>query len=231
MPTLQLPLFLRALALATCTVTVAACGATDATEEEGEDDTAEVAADSAYTGSLATLKDTPAPPGMPKSWAQPDSEGIFSQYGYCGATAAANLLGFYGKNVSPQQAIDGGCWSHIGTTASRLGKYMKAYPELGCWNGRMAYDADALGNLRTALAGGRPVIVQFMTGKVEAHWVTIVGVRGEGDHPEVVMMTWGKYKTAKWDDFKDAWRRGWGGYYPYVMCQAASPMKSALFVK
>jgi hypothetical protein len=216
----------RSLTLAASTSLIVACSVT--TEEE--DPVGQT--DAAYTGPIASLTDTDAPPGAPGSWDQPDSEGIVGQNGYCGATAAANLLHWYGKEVSPRQAIDGGCWSYIGTRPAQLGKYMKnTYPDLGCAYGTMDYDADALGNLRAALAVGRPVVVEFMTGSLNAHWVTVIGVRGAGEHPELVLMTWGRFVTAKWDDFKDAWRRAWGGYYPYVMCQAISPLKSALFTE
>lgn len=222
-------LVVRALTLAAIAVAIVACGANDATEDApavGETST------EAYTGTIATLATTPAPPGMPRSWPQPDSEGLLGQNGYCGATAAANLLHFYAKEVSPRQAIEAGCWSWVGTTATDLSRYLKkSFPELGCSYGRMPWDADSLQNLRNALASGKPVAVQFMTGGLNAHWVTVVGVRGAGEHPELVVMTWGRFATVKWDEFKDAWRSAWGGYYPYVMCEAVSPNAKALFIK
>jgi len=222
-------LVVRALTLAAIAIAIAACGANDTTGDDADNGEAST---EAYTGTIATLVRTPAPPGMPGSWDQPDSEGILGQNGYCGATAAANLLHFYGKEVSPRQAIDAGCWSWVGTTATDLARYFKkSFPELGCYRGRMPWDADALQNLRNALAIGKPVAVQFMTGALNAHWVTVVGVHGEGEHPELVVMTWGHFAKVKWDDFKDAWRHAWGGYYPYVMCEAVSPNAKALFIK
>lgn len=220
----------RAPLFAACAVLVAACGASDSSPEDGIE--VGESSEAAYTGTLASLTPTAAPPGAPGSWAQPDSEGILGQNGYCGATAAANLLHWYDREIAPRQAIEGGCWSYIGTRAAQLGKYMKTtYPELGCKYGTMAYDADALANLRAALAAGRPVAVEFMTGALNAHWVTVVGVRGAGEQPQLVVMSWGRFYSASWSDFKDAWRRAWGGYYPYVMCEAVSPRAAALFTE
>jgi hypothetical protein len=95
--------FVRALAALLYAFFVAACGAGES--ELPEEDVG--AAAEAYSGTIATLVDTPAPRGAPSSWSQPDSEGIVGQNGYCGATAASNLLGWYNLRVSPREAIDG----------------------------------------------------------------------------------------------------------------------------
>jgi hypothetical protein len=217
--------FVRALAAILYASFIAACGASES--ELPEDDVEETT--EAYSGTIATLVDTPTPRGAPTSWAQPDSEGILGQNGYCGATAASNLLGWYNLRVSPREAIDGGCWSYIGTTASRLATYLRTtHPQLGCARGTLGFDDDALGALRGAIGSGHPVIVQFMTGSLNAHWVTVVGIRGAGSNPQLVVMTWGKFMTVRWADFQDSWRRAWGGYYPHVMCSAVSPRATAL---
>ena len=215
----------RVLTFVACSILIAAC----ATSTEVEDEPIGESAESAYSGRLATLTQINRPSGVVDSWSQPDSEGILGQNGYCGATAASNLLRWYGRDVSPRQAIDGGCWSYIGTRAPTLANYLREkQPDLGCWYGTMSWDADALTNLRTALAGGRPVVIQFMTGALNAHWVTVIGVRGAGADPTIVVMSWGGYYTTQWSDLQNAWRRAWGGYYPYVMCQGVSGHARAL---
>lgn len=184
---------------------------------------------SAYTGPVPVMERIAAPDGMPSSWEQPDSEGTFDQYGYCGATAAANLLTWYGKSTTPREAIDNGCWSYVGTRPPTLAAYLKkAQPELDCYYQTMKWNADSLGNLRNALAAGRPVIIEFMTGKLNAHWVTVVGVEGTEEDPYLTVMSWGGYYKIRWAGVKDAWRSAWGGYYPYVMCNAVSPLAGAL---
>jgi hypothetical protein len=214
------------VALAACTLLTAAC--TTATDDSEEESAVGETSD-AYTGRLATLEPTSRPRGAPESWNQPDSEGVLGQNGYCGATAAANLLRWYGREVSPRQAINDGCWSYIGTRPSTLAAYLRnKHPDLDCRYGTMAWNADALQNLKNALAGGRPVVIEFMTGGLNAHWVTVIGVRGEGANTSLVVESWGGYYTVKWNDIQDAWRRAWGGYYPYIMCQGQTAHANVL---
>lgn len=187
--------------------------------------------ESAYSGPIPDMVSISAPPDAVGSWHQPDSEGTFDQYGYCGATAAANLLRWYDKEVSPQTAIDDGCWSWIGTTASDLGEYFEEnHSELGCSYKTLDFYADSLATLRDSLSAGKPVIIQFMTGSLNAHWVTAIGVQGAGADPKIVVMSWGGFYTLQWSKLQDAWRRAWGGYYPYIICDAVSPKASALHV-
>lgn len=183
----------------------------------------------AFTGRIPEMVETTAPRGAPRSWQQPDSEGLFGRFGYCGATAAANLLGWYRQNVSPRQAIDGGCWSNIGTLPSSIANYLStSFPDLGCAAGTLPYEADSLASLRNAVGRGHPVLIEFMTGGLDAHWVTVIGFQGAGNNPKVVVMSWGGFYTIQWDALQDAWRHAWGGYYPYIICRAVSPMRSAL---
>ncbi len=200
---------------------------------EGEEEEEEVAeTEEAYTGRLAEMvRIGSSYPGAPRSWEQPPSEGIFGQNGYCGATAAANLLSWYGKNVSPRNAIDDGCWSYIGTRPITLARYLQNHhASLGCSLGRMSWNADALTGVRNSLREGRPLVVVFMTGRLEAHWVTIMGVRGRGDDPKLVVMSWGGFYTVQWSDFREAWRAGYSGPYPYIQCTKQSPLASNLRV-
>jgi len=204
---------------------VTGCASTEEEEEEVS------SGEEAYTGRLAELTYIGSSyAGAPRSWEQPDSEGIFGQYGYCGATAAANMVGWYGKSVSPRNAIDNGCWSYIGTRPVTLAKYLRTHhADLGCALGKMTWDADALTGVRNSLRVGKPLVVVFMTGGLNAHWVTIIGVQGAGDDPKLVVMSWGGFYTVQWSDFKDAWRSGYSGPYPYIQCKQ-SPLASNLRV-
>ncbi|MBX3231761.1 MAG: hypothetical protein KIT84_42720 [Labilithrix sp.] len=212
-------IFLALLCLPACTV------APELEEEEP------ASTESAYFGTIPDMVPISAPAGAVASWAQPDSEGAFDQYGYCGATAASNLLRWYGKEVAPRRAIDDGCWSYVGTTPSTLAAYLRdKHSELDCSYRTLDFYADGLATLRRSLEAGRPVIIQFMTGSLNAHWVTAIGVRGAGDDPEIVVMSWAGFYTLQWSRLQDAWRRAWGGYYPHVICDAVSPLAAALHV-
>jgi len=187
--------------------------------------------ESAYSGPIPDMVGISAPADAVASWAQPDSEGTFDQYGYCGATAASNLLRWYGKEVSPSSAIDDGCWSYIGTRAPTLAAYLKRHhSELGCSYETLGFYDDGLATLRQSLEAGRPVIVQFMTGSLNAHWVTVIGVQGAGDDPQIVVMSWAGFYTLQWSRLQDAWRRAWGGYYPHIVCDSVSPLATAIHV-
>jgi hypothetical protein len=193
------------------------------TTEEEIDTTAQA------IGTYPALEAIDRPSGAPPPWDQPPSEGTFGQYGYCGATAAANLLLWYGRTVSPTRAIEDGCWSAIGTFPGDMAAYLKKHhASLDCYYQWMWPWSDALAGLRNALAVGRPVIVEFMTDTFNAHWVTVTGIRGGGDDPDVIVMSWGRYHKIRWSTLKSAWRNAYGGPYPYVMCNASSPRADAL---
>jgi hypothetical protein len=198
---------------------------------EDVDDPVE-SSEAAYSGKLAVMSEISAPPDAVGSWAQPESEGIFGQNGYCGATAASNLLRWYGKEVSPRQAINDGCWSYIGTRPSTLAAYLQnKHAELGCSYRTFSWDADALGALRAAIAAGHPVLIEFMTGQLDAHWVTVIGLRGPDQDPQLVVMSWASFYTLQWSEVMDAWRNAWGGYYPHIYCDAVSTRPAALRVE
>jgi hypothetical protein len=169
------------------------------------------------------------PAGAPFAWGQPASEGYFGQYGYCGATAAANLLRWYDREVSPESAIADGCWSAIGTFPSDMSAYLrKHHASLDCYYQAMWLTSDALAGLRDALAVGRPVIIMYMTDALNAHWVTVTGVHGTNDDPDIIVMSYGAYWKLRWSALKSAWRNAYGGPYPYVMCNASSPHAASL---
>lgn len=222
----------RALAVALLTTCAAACAATDepaADDDEGATGTS--SSEAAFTGAIPSLTRTKRPASTPASWVQPASTGAFGQNGYCGATAAANLLRWYGREVSPSDTIRDGCWSYVGTRAQTLAAYFTNHQaDLGCRYETLDYEANALAHLRATLASGRPVVLEFMTGALNAHWVTVIGVQGSGDDPQIVVMSWGDYYTARWSTLDHAWRNAWGGYYPHVVCNAVSPGAQALHV-
>jgi hypothetical protein len=221
----------RAAALAAIATCALACTASDADSADDEDNASATSGESAFTGAIPSLVRTRQPAGTPASWPQPPSTGIVEQNGYCGATAAANLLSWYGREVSPATAIDQGCWSYVGTRPETVEAFLDHHhADLGCSYEKLPATADALGWLRGTLTAGKPVVVEFMTGELNAHWVTIVGVQGTGYDPKIVLMSWGRYYTTQWSLFEGAWRHAWGGAYPHVTCSAASPRAGALHV-
>ncbi len=182
-------LFVRAFTALLCATVVGACVSTQSEDPD------ELVGESteAYSGTLATLVATTAPRGAPGPWAQPDSEGLVGQYGYCGATAAANLLAWYNLHVS-----------HARRSTAAAGA-SSAPPPRGSartWAPRtpssVAREERCRGTRTPSVLfavrspPGRPVIVQFMTGALDAHWVTVVGIRGAGNSPDLVVMSWGK---------------------------------------
>jgi hypothetical protein len=201
-----------ALGFAFVLLLLPACAIEPAKEDVGRDE-------AAYTGRIPEMTEIDRPPGAPDSWDQPDSEGWFNQYGYCGATAASNLLRVYGREVAPRTAIDDGAWSWIGTRPATLAAYLRRHhADLACAL-RTAPSAEAaLSTLRERTATGTPVIVLFMTGRMNAHWVTVLGVDGTGDRARVLAMSWGSYYAITWSDLADAWRAGYGGPYPHIVC-------------
>ncbi len=217
------------LPLIVCAVVLSAC-----TTDSAADDDAVEQTEQAYSGPVPGLEGTRAPRNAPSVWPQPPSEGLFGQYGYCGATAAANTLAWYGPRVSPRQAIDNGCWSAIGTTPSHLAQYMQNnHGDLGCSYERFDRNGDALGYLKSLLTAGRMVMIQYMVGRLNAHWVPVVGVRGRGTNTRLVVMSDGGYYTAEWEKMKEAWKNGWGGPFPHVVCNArvTGPRAQGLWVE
>jgi hypothetical protein len=216
--------------LAAVATSAGACGASDA-DPSSEEESAGASSEAAFTGVIPSLGRAKPPADMPASWDQPDSTGVLGQNGYCGATAAANLLRWYGREVSPADAIENGCWSYVGTRPETIGAYFANHqPDLGCRYEKLPETADALGYLRTTLAAGKPVIVEFMTGALNAHWVTVVGVYGKGADPKLVVMSWGHYYMTQWSLFEGAWRHAWGGAFPHVACDAVSTLAHALYI-
>ena len=219
--------FARALAVFVVTACAVACSAGGDSDSDfaADDEAAQSSSnESAYTSALPQLRPVRPPTSWPKVWAQPPSTGVVEQNGYCGATAAANLFRWYGVEVSPHAAIDRGCWSYVGTMAPTLGSFVERdQPELGCHYEKLSAQSDALAWVRSTLTEGKPIIVQFMTGELNAHWVTVVSVLGKGPDPKLIFTSWGRYYEAQWSVFAHAWRDAWGGPYPHVTCDKASP--------
>lgn len=129
--------------------------------------------------------------------------------------------------MSPPDAIARGCRSYVGT----LGAFVERdQPDLGCRYEKLPIGSDALPWGRSTLAHGKPIVVEFMTGSLNAHWVTIVSELGKGADPKLIFTSWGRYYEARWSVFDDAWRDAWGGPYPHVTCTAASPFARVMRV-
>jgi hypothetical protein len=199
----------------TSLVALAVVGCSGAAETEADTSTSEAIA-------ISIDEETaPRPKGGPESWVQPPSDGYFGQWGYCGATAAANLFRWYGREVAPREAVDKGCWSYIaGTFPGTLRSCMNAIePDLECALASASL-TDPLGTLRGELAGGHPVIILYMTGVVEAHWVVVTGIEGEGHDRKIVAMSDGRYIAMKWSQLAPAWGLAYDGPFPMISCQA-----------
>ena len=171
-------------------------------------------------------KPVPRPPGAPESWPQPPSDGIFGQWGYCGATAAANLLRWYGREVSPKEAIAKGCWSYLaGTFPGTLRDCINAIaPNLDCSLGNARARAP-LDDLRAHLQDGHPVIVLYMTGVFEAHWVVVTGVEGDDSDANVIAMSDAHYISLRWSELGRAWGLAYDGPFPTITCQAKTSLE------
>jgi hypothetical protein len=212
-----------AVVVTTCAVACSAGG--DGDSDLAADDAPNASSsESAFSGALPSLRPVKPLSSWPKVWDQPASTGVVEQNGYCGAAAAANLFRWYGREVSPHDAIARGCWSYVGTMAETLGSFVERdQPDLGCRYEKLPGVSDPLAWVRSRLTEGKPIIVQFMTGGLNAHWVTVVGVFGKGADPKLILTSWGRYYEAQWSGFEDAWRNAWGGPFPHITCDAVSP--------
>lgn len=163
--------------------------------------------------------------GPVRSWPQPRSEGLFDRNSYCGATAVANLLGWYDIEKSPRTAINEGCWSVVGTTPATMHDYLqREHGDLGCVLSFVPSDRDPLETLRSLLFSGRPPIILFGTGGGVLHWAVVSGVRnGDGGDPWIEFMSWGAYKRVRWSALEPRWRRPLGLHHPFLACNKTSP--------
>lgn len=205
----------RRLALTVCILSVAACAA------PSEEPEALGASEDALTSTPlrdADMKKIPRPAGMPAAWVQPDSTGWLEERGKCGPTAVANTLRLYGIEVSPQEADRNGVHWWVGSRGINVEAYMQEkHPQLGC---TLEHPTDGKAFLRRELAAGHPVMVWYNAegSFLASHWVTVVGLRGQGADELAIVMSWGSYYTIPLDKLDAAWRNVYWIRRPSVVC-------------
>lgn len=203
--------------LAVCMFVVTACTTAAPDGDEGDATADELQSTPLATSDMTRIR-TPA--GMPEVWDQPDSTGWLEERGKCGPTAVANTLRLYGIEVSPKDADRDGVHWVVGSRGIIVEKYLvDHHPRLGC---SLEHPQDGAAFLREKVAGGHPVMVWYNTagGFLQSHWVTVVGVRGEGANEAAIVMTWGGYYTIPMAKLVKAWRNVYWIRHPSVVCDA-----------
>ncbi|NJL99049.1 MAG: hypothetical protein HC924_09655 [Synechococcaceae cyanobacterium SM2_3_2] len=152
----------------------------------------------------------------PDTWDQPCGT---LMDGKCGLTAVANMLRWYGAEISPK-SLDKRRYRSWGP-GLRRDKFAEDMNQLWPGSGFQSRDIPngycPLRILRGHINAGRPVAINYMTNSLAAHWVVVVQVSDEEDNPLLVVQSGGGYHQTRWLDIQDAWRRGWGGEYPHVV--------------
>jgi hypothetical protein len=169
------------------------------------------------------LKEIDKPdPKLPDAWNHPESSTLD---GKCGITGVCNMLRLYGIEKEPKD-IDKSEYRSVGP-GLRVRQFRDDLNELSpdkkFTRGTIDNDADALKTLKGFIDDGKPVAIQYMTGRTNAHWVVVTGITEGKDGPELQLQSWGKYYQVPFKDIQDQWKRGWGGDYPYVVGNEPSP--------
>jgi hypothetical protein len=139
------------------------------------------------------------------SWDQPDSDGVCGYWGYCGPTAASNIVSMVcGGSICPRDLADT-CFSWApGTTPANLARALSEVPGCGTWEA-CAYDLDhpdPLSELERSLPV--PVLLDWK-GNTVMHWVTVVGVQRQTGVCRVTFNHWGRQDKMLCDEFLQRW--------------------------
>ena len=165
------------------------------------------------------------PEQMPDVWNQPRATRMD---GKCGITANSNLLRLYGIEKSPS-SLDIRKYRSWGP-GLRCDKFASNMSEL---SGIEFKDKTIKGQekpidvLKDLVKNGKPVAIEYMTGTTTAHWVIVTDVKDTKEGPELTVQSWGRYYKVKFSEIDDAWKRGYGGPYPYVVADKAMPPRPA----
>jgi len=161
-------------------------------------------------------------PRLPDPWGHPGSSWMD---GKCGITGVSNMLRLY-KVEKPPADIDCSRYRSYGP-GLRVDKFASNLRELSGMNFNSCSIEDGrepLDVLRNYIKEGRPVAIQYMTSPTNAHWVVVTGVTAGKDGTHLEVQSWGSYHRVKWQDIENQWRRGYGGPYPHVVGDEASPL-------
>jgi len=159
---------------------------------------------------------------LPDPWQHPDPTWMD---GKCGITGVSNMLRLYSVEKPPAD-IDCSRYRSFGP-GLRVGKFASNLSELTGKNFKSCTidaNSDPLDVLRNHIKEGRPVAIQYMTGPTTAHWVVVTGITDGKDGAHLQVQSWGAYYKVNWNDVQDQWRRGYGGPYPHVVGDEASPL-------
>ena len=137
------------------------------------------------------------------SWEQPPSKGVGGYYGYCGPTAAANLVtNECGHRITPITfaAVSFG-WGP-GTSPRSLVRTLNQMGRCGYWSlcGHDEGDFDVFRSLENNLPAAT-----LMDWSIKGmHWVTVVAIHRE-PRCEVVFNHWGRQEVLDCDTFIERW--------------------------
>ena len=139
------------------------------------------------------------------SWDQPTSDGVNGYYGYCGPTAASNLMANVCGVMKAPRDVSDMCFSWTpGTTPGNLVYALNAVGHCGRWAvcQPSPQDADVLGTVAEQL----PVAALLdWDGSGTLHWITLVDINRTGGRCKVVFNHWGKQQRMGCNDFIGRW--------------------------
>ncbi|MEE2786822.1 MAG: hypothetical protein VX589_05750 [Myxococcota bacterium] len=140
------------------------------------------------------------------SWGEPDAEGIGGYFGFCGPTAAANLVAnMCGQTVSPRTfASQSFSWGP-GTTPQRLANALNSLGQCGTW-AQCQTTADGRDPL-AQMAERLPVGVLVTWSARSLHWVTVVEVT-QGPACTIRFNHQGRQDRLSCDAFLELWSLG-----------------------
>ena len=137
------------------------------------------------------------------SWEQPPSKGIGGYYGYCGPTAAANLVtNVCGHRITPMTFADESFGLGPGASPNKLSH---ALNELGCcgeWS-VCQHDPEEV-DVFEALQQSLPAAVMLNWSSRSMHWVTVMKVE-YSPICRVIYNHWGDQATMGCNEFIERW--------------------------
>jgi len=139
------------------------------------------------------------------SWDQPDSEGPGGYYGYCGPTAASNLLANMCGYLVPPSRLAECCFGlGPGTNPRALVETLNGLHDCGRWAvcHSDVLDGDPLDTLFEQLPAAA---LLDWDGALELHWVTVVDVHRTGGSCQVVYNHWGRQDRMGCNEFIERW--------------------------